>query len=197
MAARLWSPVLGCLATVRIVPNLPAPTQWQLRDDRRVQPCVPHPGGWIATEDADDVAALVKRIMIRNVLQPLAEEFRAEQPIARGLLWGNVASTGKLDDFRRRSCCLYYWIPGGGRCGDCALDCALDCAPTATVRSATPAETTPAELSHPSRQNRIPTTGYPDWVVTSARPRKIRVSLLTPISVRTPCSPTVRRSPSS
>lgn len=162
MAARLWSPLLGCLATVGIVPDLPVPLQWQLRDGGGVQPCVPHPGGWIATEDADDVAALAERIVIRNVLQPLAEEFRAEQPIARGLLWGNVASalvgtlrvlqrgaadnpltiavvlrlldapplagtaaigaSGKLDEFRRRSCCLYYRIPGGGRCSDCALD---------------------------------------------------------------------------
>lgn len=23
--------------------------------------------------------------------------------------------------FRRRSCCLYYRVPGGGKCGDCAL----------------------------------------------------------------------------
>lgn len=136
--------------------------QWQLRADGGVEPCVSHPGGWIATEDTDDVAALVERIVIRNVLRPLAEEFRAEQSIARGLLWGNVASalagtlrvlqrgavddplaaavvlrlldapplagtaalgaSGKLDDFRRRSCCLYYRIPGGDRCGDCALD---------------------------------------------------------------------------
>lgn len=162
MAARLWSPVLGCLATVGIVPDLPAPMQWQLRVDGGIEPCVLHPGGWIATEDVDDVAALVERIVIRNVLQPLAEQLRAEQPIARGLLWGNVASalvgtlrvlrrgavddpltisvalrlldasplagtaelgaSGTLDDFRRRSCCLYYRIPDGGRCGDCALD---------------------------------------------------------------------------
>ncbi|MGH3900004.1 MAG: (2Fe-2S)-binding protein [Pseudonocardiaceae bacterium] len=161
MAARLWSPVLGCLATVGIVLDLPAPTQWQLRADGGVEPCVPHPGGWMATNDPDDVAALVERIVIRNVLQPLAVQVRAEQPLAHGLLWGNVASAlvgslrvlqrggagdpltvavvlrlldasplagtaildaaGKLDDFRRRSCCLYYRIPGGDRCGDCAL----------------------------------------------------------------------------
>ena len=24
--------------------------------------------------------------------------------------------------FRRRSCCLYYRVPGGGLCGDCCLD---------------------------------------------------------------------------
>ena len=162
MAARLWSPVLGCLATAGIVPDLPIPVQWQLRADGAVEPCVPHPGGWIATEDADDIAALVEHIVIRNVLQPLAEQFRAEQRIAHGLLWGNVASaligtlrvlqrggaddpftasvvlrllgapplagtatlgaSGTLDEFRRRSCCLYYRIPDGGRCGDCALD---------------------------------------------------------------------------
>jgi ferric iron reductase protein FhuF len=212
MAARLWSPVLGCLATVGIVPDLPAPTQWQLRDDGGVQPCIPHPGGWIATEDADEVAELVERIVIRNVLRPLAEAFRAEQPIARGLLWGNVASalvgslrvlqrgavdctvddplttavvlrlldtplmagtaalgaSGKLDEFRRRSCCLYYRIPNGGRCGDCALDRT----PMATARSATPAETTSPELSHPSRQNRRSIAGYPDRVITYGPPTK-------------------------
>ncbi|MGQ0772871.1 MAG: (2Fe-2S)-binding protein [Pseudonocardiales bacterium] len=172
MAARLWSPVLGCLATVGIVPDLPAPMQWQLRADGGIEPCIPDPGGWIATEDAREVAALVERIAIRNVLQPLAEELRAEQPIALGLLWGNVASalagtlrvlqrgvvddhgaanpgvddpltmavvlrllevpplagtatlgaSGTLDEFRRRSCCLYYRLPDGGLCGDCGLD---------------------------------------------------------------------------
>ena len=213
IAARLWSPVLGCLATVGIVPDLPAPTQWQLRDDGGGELCVPHPGGWIATEDADDVAALVERIVIRNVLQPLAEEFRAAQPIACGLLWGNVASalvgtlrvlqrgaadnraaddpltvavvlrlldapplagtaalgtSGKLDDFRRRSCCLYYRIPHGGRCGDCALDrTPTATARSATARSGTPTETTSAELSHPSRQDRRSTVGYPIGVITS------------------------------
>jgi hypothetical protein len=30
--------------------------------------------------------------------------------------------TGRDLDFRRRSCCLFYRIPGGSLCGDCALD---------------------------------------------------------------------------
>jgi ferric iron reductase protein FhuF len=37
---------------------------------------------------------------------------------------GPLAGTGELDAalrFRRRSCCLYYRIPGGGYCGDCSL----------------------------------------------------------------------------
>lgn len=34
-----------------------------------------------------------------------------------------LRGTGVLESrgFRRRSCCLYYRIPGGGKCGDCAL----------------------------------------------------------------------------
>lgn len=39
------------------------------------------------------------------------------------LLAGPLAGTGDLGDsgFVRRSCCLYYRIPGGGYCGDCVL----------------------------------------------------------------------------
>jgi hypothetical protein len=34
-----------------------------------------------------------------------------------------LRGTGTLEafGFRRRSCCLYYRVPGGGLCGDCAL----------------------------------------------------------------------------
>lgn len=40
---------------------------------------------------------------------------------------GRLAGTGELGvtagglGFRRRSCCLYYRLPGGGLCGDCCL----------------------------------------------------------------------------
>jgi len=40
------------------------------------------------------------------------------------LAHGPLAGTGELDAslrFRRRSCCLYYRIPGGGYCGDCSF----------------------------------------------------------------------------
>lgn len=43
------------------------------------------------------------------------------------LAQGRLADTGELGltgeglGFRRRSCCLYYRLPGGGLCGDCAL----------------------------------------------------------------------------
>jgi hypothetical protein len=43
------------------------------------------------------------------------------------LCTGRLADTGDLGvtgaglGFRRRSCCLYYRLPGGGLCGDCSL----------------------------------------------------------------------------
>jgi iron complex transport system ATP-binding protein len=52
----------------------------------------------------------------------------ASRAVAAQLLAaGPLAGTGVLSDrhghpaFRRRSCCLYYRVPGGGLCGDCAL----------------------------------------------------------------------------
>jgi ferric iron reductase protein FhuF len=43
---------------------------------------------------------------------------------AGALADGPLAGSGELDGslrFRRRSCCLYYRIPGGGYCGDCSF----------------------------------------------------------------------------
>jgi ferric iron reductase protein FhuF len=49
---------------------------------------------------------------------------RAES-VVRGLLEApSLSGTGTLSTgwvFRRRSCCLYYRVPGGGTCGDCVL----------------------------------------------------------------------------
>lgn len=99
---------------------------------------------------------------IAESLEPVVEAVRAVVPVARGLLWGNAASSiaGALKTvarsgtasaehcvavaerllsqpplkgsgdfipfpgevaFRRRSCCLYYRLDGGGTCGDCPL----------------------------------------------------------------------------
>jgi iron complex transport system ATP-binding protein len=44
----------------------------------------------------------------------LVEELLGAPPL-RGT--GTLGARG----FRRRSCCLYYRVPGGGLCGDCAL----------------------------------------------------------------------------
>jgi hypothetical protein len=37
---------------------------------------------------------------------------------------GDLGVTGSGLGFRRRSCCLYYRLPGGGLCGDCCLPAA-------------------------------------------------------------------------
>ncbi|MFF7340895.1 (2Fe-2S)-binding protein [Streptomyces sp. NPDC008163] len=46
--------------------------------------------------------------------------------LTRGLLeTGRLRGTGRITGpgpiFRRRSCCLYYRVPGGSTCGDCCL----------------------------------------------------------------------------
>lgn len=43
----------------------------------------------------------------------------AAELLAHPLLAGTGTLTGT--SFRRRSCCLYYRVPGGGVCGDCCL----------------------------------------------------------------------------
>jgi len=47
----------------------------------------------------------------------------AAQLLAHGRLTdtGQLGVTGEGLGFRRRSCCLYYRLPGGALCGDCAL----------------------------------------------------------------------------
>jgi ferric iron reductase protein FhuF len=55
---------------------------------------------------------------------------RAADVAARLLDTGSLAGTGDRSapsepdrhwSFRRRSCCLFYRVPGGGTCGDCIL----------------------------------------------------------------------------
>jgi len=99
---------------------------------------------------------------VAESLEPVVEAIREVAPVARGLLWGNAASsmvgalrtiartgTASAEEcvelgerlftrppllgagdfiqfpgevaFRRRSCCLYYRLDGGGTCGDCPL----------------------------------------------------------------------------
>ncbi|MFD9792661.1 (2Fe-2S)-binding protein [Streptomyces sp. NPDC059070] len=51
---------------------------------------------------------------------------RRARALGAGLLaHPDLAGTGTLlpgPAFRRRSCCLYYRVPGGGLCGDCVFD---------------------------------------------------------------------------
>ena len=45
----------------------------------------------------------------------------AERLLGTGLLRGTGELTGPGLDFVRRSCCLFYRVPGGGLCSDCPL----------------------------------------------------------------------------
>ncbi len=70
-------------------------------------------------------SALAGVLLMLSVHDPSA---RAVHAVARRLLAsGPLAGTGTLayrggrPAFRRRSCCLYYRVPGGGLCADCGL----------------------------------------------------------------------------
>lgn len=76
---------------------------------------------------ASSVAA-AKRLIVEQ--RPHAAD-RAAAVAERLLATGPLAGSGELLPprppdrgwtFRRRSCCLFYRVPGGGLCGDCALD---------------------------------------------------------------------------
>ncbi|MFF4545690.1 (2Fe-2S)-binding protein [Streptomyces sp. NPDC001406] len=161
LAARLWSPALGCAALYGRLPDLdPHLLRW---DPAAVAPddlWLTEPGS--LTGNPGDAATLAAAVL-RGHLEPLGEALRARYGLAAGLLWGNAGSalagaareldrwargngrgdvadrartltaelfthplltdTGTLTgtSFRRRSCCLYYRVPGGGVCGDCCF----------------------------------------------------------------------------
>jgi hypothetical protein len=58
--------------------------------------------------------------------------------LGTGTLRGTGRLTGSGLDFLRRSCCLYYRVPGGGTCGDCPLG-----RPGRTGRTGRPGRTGP------------------------------------------------------
>jgi hypothetical protein len=77
----------------------------------------------LATErpgSADVAARVAAEILDHPALAGAGERLPAEGP---DVGWS----------FRRRSCCLYYRVPGGGTCGDCVLT-----RPRGTPRSARP-----------------------------------------------------------
>lgn len=145
-AARLWSPVLACVLSHGVLPDLTA--LQRADDDARLR--LPEPTG----EPIGPSPELLYRVVVREHME------RFTTDLASGLRYGNIASalvgtsrmlltarpdlrepitrlttgllgTGRLSGtglvtgadlgFRRNSCCLYYRIPGGGKCGDCPL----------------------------------------------------------------------------
>ncbi|OSC42233.1 (2Fe-2S)-binding protein [Mycobacterium decipiens] len=149
-AARLWSPVLACVLSHGVIPDL---TNLQRADDG-AQLRLPEPVGAPASPSPE----LLYRVVVTNHMEPFAAGLRVK--LAPGLLSGNIASalvgtaravlaarphlrrplveltngllsTGNLTGsgvitgpslrFRRRSCCLLYRTPAGAKCGDCPL----------------------------------------------------------------------------
>jgi ferric iron reductase protein FhuF len=143
--ARLLSPVVAARAIDGVAPDVrPTNLWWRYRPD----------GLQVRLKDP------VAGVGVAESMEPVVEAVHGITPVARGLLWGNAASsmagalrmisrsditadcvalgeelfadpplkgTGEFIPFpgevvfRRRSCCLYYRIDGGGTCGDCPL----------------------------------------------------------------------------
>jgi hypothetical protein len=153
-AARLWSPVLGCVLQDDVVPDL---TRLRAAAGSPMRLNLPEPRGWRAG-GTGGLAALAYQTVMTCHLEPLgaglpvkvaagllrgnaaaamtaalrvlactrpdlvpAARALAQRLLATGLLRGTGELTGPGLEFRRRSCCLFYRVPGGGLCSDCPL----------------------------------------------------------------------------
>ena len=144
-AARLWSPVLGSIALGRPPPDLSAerlgwlddPFSLNLTDDAAgtdastiidghlrpmIEAMASSPGVAADLLWGNAASALTGTM---TVLRINGKDTETAKSTARELLAIEpLRSAGFLDDngnYRRRSCCLYYRVPGGGLCGDCCL----------------------------------------------------------------------------
>lgn len=144
LAARLWSPVVAAAAR-GVVPDL-AELRWRREP---IALGLVEARGW-RVDGARAAAERVCSVVVdghlrrlRELMPGLAEglvwgnaasalvgslsvgpEVPARLAIVRELLGREpLAGTGTwgADGFVRRSCCLYYRVPGGGLCGDCCL----------------------------------------------------------------------------
>ncbi|MFB7597838.1 (2Fe-2S)-binding protein [Streptomyces sp. NPDC056160] len=68
-------------------------------------------GGWARANDRPEAAQQAHDLAVRLLAHP------ALAGAGTPGTWGARGTTG----FRRRSCCLYYRVPGGGVCGDCCF----------------------------------------------------------------------------
>jgi FhuF 2Fe-2S C-terminal domain len=150
-ATRLWSPVLACALGHGVVPDLTnlqrADDSIQLRLPEPVGEAHPPSADLlyhlVVEQHMQPLAAglrvkLARALLSGNIASALVGASRAllsarpdlRRPIVTltdallgtGSLVGSGAITGPQLGFRRRSCCLYYRIPGGSVCGDCVFD---------------------------------------------------------------------------
>ncbi|BDB43405.1 MULTISPECIES: (2Fe-2S)-binding protein [Mycobacterium] len=149
-AARLWSLVLACVLAHGVLPDLTdlqrADDSAQLRLPEPVGETVPPDPELlycVVVQDHMERFAAGLRVNlapglrsgnIASALTGTARMLLAARPDLRGPITrttaalldiGELAGTGELVGpdlgFRRNSCCLYYRVPGGGKCGDCGL----------------------------------------------------------------------------
>ncbi|WP_273736518.1 (2Fe-2S)-binding protein [Mycolicibacterium septicum] len=150
-ASRLWSPLLACALQFGVLPDLADLQRHAARTELRLPVPVGGPvdGGpamvgqlyrLVITEHLEPLAAglrvkMAPRLLYGNAAAALvaaAADLARVRPelsddvaeVTEALLaTGDLTGTGELTGwaFRRRSCCLYYRVPGGSKCGDCAL----------------------------------------------------------------------------
>ncbi|NOQ57801.1 (2Fe-2S)-binding protein [Mycolicibacterium fortuitum] len=148
-ASRLWSPLLACALRYGVLPDLTELQRRSTSTELRLPAAVGMPVNGplpqqlyraVITDHLEPLAAglrvkMAPRLLYGNAAAALvaaAHELARIRPelrddiveVTRTLLTtAELAGTGDLTGltFRRRSCCLYYRVPGGSNCGDCAL----------------------------------------------------------------------------
>jgi hypothetical protein len=150
-ASRLWSPILATALSHGVVPDLtdlqrrrtatelrlPTPAGHPVVDER---PLAPQLYALVVEQHLEPLAAglwvkMAPRLLYGNAAAALvaaAHQLAGARPHLRPavlavteslLATGDLVGTGELAGLRfvRRSCCLYYRVPGGSYCHDCAL----------------------------------------------------------------------------
>ncbi|WP_082801499.1 (2Fe-2S)-binding protein [Herbidospora cretacea] len=148
-AARLWSPVLATALTHGIVPDLTRIDRADDGPRLRLPTPEGHPYknpeqlfDQVVRRHLEPLAAglrvkIASRLLYGNAASALAEAGRAivaarpdlaeaaTELVDHLLAFPELAGKGVLISpklaFRRTTCCLYYRVPNGEKCGDCAL----------------------------------------------------------------------------
>ncbi|MUL84078.1 MULTISPECIES: (2Fe-2S)-binding protein [unclassified Mycolicibacterium] len=150
-ASRLWSPLLACALQYGVLPDLTDLQRHASGTELRLPvpfggpvdgggPMVRQLYRLVITDHLEPLAAgfrvkMAPRLLYGNAAAALVaaahDVVRARPDLIDDVLGvtesllvsGELAGTGHLTGwaFRRRSCCLYYRVPGGSNCGDCAL----------------------------------------------------------------------------